>query len=122
MTIESTTIFEWFTVIIGGIISFLAGVAIWNNRARYNSLDDRLKKVEDRMNVGIPASMTELKTQITSIDGRIKAVDEKVDLISASVIQRMDKLERDMPGVIEAAMYRTILQRPVAFPPENHSN
>lgn len=111
MVIASDYLFQWLVAAVGGIISVLAGMAIWNNRNRFRELDERLKKVEDRATVTLPESIQEVTNKITAIEGSIKEVNTKVDLISSSVIQRVDKLEKDLPGLIEAAIYRTMVNR-----------
>lgn len=111
MVIASDSLFQWLVAAVGGIISVLAGMAIWNNRNRYRDLNDRLSKVEERMNVTIPNIIQEMNTKITKIEGNIREINTKVELISDSVIQRMNKLENDLPGIVEAAMYRTLASR-----------
>lgn len=111
MVIASDSLFQWLVAAVGGIISVLAGMAIWNNRNRYRDLNDRLSKVEERMNVTIPNTIQEMNTKITQIEGSIREINTKVELISDSVIQRMNKLENDLPGIVEAAMYRTLTSR-----------
>lgn len=108
MIIESASVFKWLVAAVGGVISVLAGMAIWNNRNRFRELDERLKKIEDRSNIIIPESIQAINTKITKLEGSLKEVNTKVELTSDSVIQRMDKLERDLPGLIEAAVYRTL--------------
>lgn len=108
MIIESASVFTWLVAAVGGVISVLAGMAIWNNRNRFRELDERLKKVEDRSNITIPESIQAINTKITKLEGSLKEINTKVELTSDSVIQRMDKLERDLPGLIEAAVYRTL--------------
>lgn len=111
MIIESTSLFQWLVAAVGGVISVLAGMAIYNNRIRFRELDDRLTKVEDRLNNAIPESIQSLHTQIATIEGSIKEINTKVELISDSVIQRMNKLEDNLPGIVEAAIYRTMVTR-----------
>lgn len=111
MVIETESLFQWLVAAVGGIISVLAGMAIYNNRTRYRELEDRLSKVEDRMNTTIPKTIQELHTKITEIEGSLREINTKVNLISDSVIQRMNKLENDLPGIVEAAMYRTLAVR-----------
>ena len=111
MIIESESVFRWLVAAVGGIISVLAGMAIWNNRNRFRELDERLKKVEDRTTVTLPETIQAVSNKITAIEGSIREVNTKVDLISDSVIQRMDKLENNIPSLLEATMYRIMATR-----------
>ena len=111
MIIESSSLFGWLVAAVGGVISVLAGMAIWNNRARFKGLDERLKTVENRLNNNVSNDVKRLDTKITVVEGGLEKVNTKLDLISESVIQRMDKLERDLPGLIEAGIYRTMLAK-----------
>ena len=120
MVIESESLFGWLVAAVGGIISVLAGIAIWNNRARFKGLDERLKDVEDRLNKNVPNDVQRLDTKITVVEGGLEKVNTKLDLISDSVIQRMDKLERDLPGLIEAGIYRTMLAKNNGSSPDSH--
>lgn len=147
MHIGSDVIFEGFLAAVGGLLTILIGIIAWNNRMRYRDLDERLTKVEKRlsdrisevdkrmdervaklekrMNESVPASITELKTQITAIEGSIAEMNTKVNLISESVISRVDKMENNMPKLMESVMCQVMFRRgagmymPPATPEEN---
>lgn len=104
MTIESNSLFQWLVAALGGIISVLTGMAIWNNRTRFKTLSDRVTKVEDRINTEIPIAISELKTELASLKGSISGVDNKVDIISTNVTQRMDRYEANLPIIIKTAV------------------
>lgn len=133
MHIGSDVIFEGFLAAVGGLLTILIGIIAWNNRMRYKDLDERLTKVEKRlsdritevdkrmdervaklekrMNESVPASITELKTQITAIEGSIAEMNTKVNLISESVISRVDKMENNMPKLMESVMCQVMFRR-----------
>lgn len=108
MLVQSEALFQWLVATIGAIISFLVSMAIHNNRMKYRDLDTRLTKVEDRMNTAIPESIQSLRTQIALVEGSIREMNTKVELISDTFNHRVDKLEQDMPNIVEAALYRAI--------------
>lgn len=104
MTIESSSILQWFIAALGGIISVLTGMAIWNNRIRFKTLSDRVTKVEDRINTEFPKAIAELTTEMAEVRGSIGGVDSKVDIISTNVTQRMDRYEANLPILIKMAV------------------
>ena len=119
MVIESATIFQGFLAVVGSIISVLAGIAIWNNRHRYNELEQRLKDVESRINLSIPEAIQSLKMELSKMQGSLQETNTKVELISDSVIRRMDKLEADFPALIEASFFKIITTHKQAMPDIN---
>ena len=115
MIVQSDTMFQWLVAAVGGVLTFLGSLAVRNNRERFLSVDkqakdlaERVDKLESRINDKLPEAMQGLQNEIKALDGRISTVDTKVDLISSSVIARMDKLERDLPALIEGALYRLV--------------
>ena len=115
MIVQNETLFQWLVAAIGGVLTFLGSLAVRNNRERFLSVDkqakdlaERVEKLESRINDKLPEAMQELRAEIKGLDGRISTVETKVELISGSVISRMDKLEQAIPGQIEAALFRLV--------------
>lgn len=113
MIVQNETLFQWLVMAVGGVLTFLGSLAVRNNRERFLSVDsrakdlaDRVDKLEDRINNKLPESFQELRTEIKTIDGKLVTVNTKVDLISSNVIDRMDKLEKNLPSLIEGALYK----------------
>ena len=104
MVINTDSLFQWLVAAVGGVISVLVTLAIRANYTRYQSLNERLTKVEDRMNTAIPESIQTIHTKIAEIEGSIKEVNTRVALISDAVIQRVDRLETDMPHLMKTIM------------------
>jgi predicted nuclease with TOPRIM domain len=113
MIVQNETLFQWLVAAIGGVLTFLGSLAVRNNRERFVSVDsrakdlaDRVDKLEDRINNKLPEILQELRNEIKTLDGKIVNVNTKVDLISTNVIDRMDKLEKNLPSLIEGALYK----------------
>lgn len=113
MTIQSETIFQWGVTAVIGVLTWLGSLAVRNNRERFDQvnkratdLEVRVEKIEDRLNNKLPEALQELQGQINKLEGEISRVNTKVDLISSNVIERVDKLEENLPSLIEGVLYK----------------
>lgn len=123
MIIPNETVFQWIVTLVIGALTWLGGVAVRNNRERFTTVDEKTKeveqrvsKLEDRINNRLPEAMEKIHAQINTLDGKIGNVNTKVDLISSNVITRMDKLEKDLPSLIEGALYKFIASGKLVAP------
>ena len=115
MTIQSETIFQWGVTLVIGVLTWLGSLAVRNNRERFDQvnrraaeLEVRVEKIGDRLNDKLPEALQELQGQITKLEGEISRANTKVDLISSSVIDRVDKLEKTLPALIEGVLYKML--------------
>lgn len=116
MIVQSEALFQWLVTSIGAVISFLVGIAIYNNRLRYRELAVRLEKVEDRLNTAIPNAITDILTQMTKIEGSLQEMNTKLTLVTESVTKRVDGLEQNIPSLMESALYRAITNGQLTTP------
>ena len=129
MIVQNETLFQWLVAAIGATLTFLGSLAVRNNKERFLSVDSRAKelservdKLEDRINNKLPEILQELRDEIKTLDGKIVNVNTKVDLISSSVIERMDRMEENMPTLIEVAMYKLIANGTLPTPNRTKSD
>lgn len=115
MVIQSETLFQLIISAIIGVLTWLGSLAVRNNRERFEDvnkhtkeLSTRVDKLEDRLNNKLPETLQKLQTQINKVEGDIDNVKTKVDLISSNVIERVDRLENNLPSLIESTFYKLL--------------
>lgn len=129
MIIQSETIFQWVVTLVIGALTWLGGVAVRNNRERFTSVDEKTKdvehrvsKLEDRINNKLPEELQKLNDQVRTLEGTINTVNTKVEIISNTVIARVDRLEENLPSLIESTLYKIMANGKIALLKDNSNS
>ena len=127
MNIDISSITQWIVTAVAGIFSWLMFHYSRSFDHRFShqndlakSLSERIDKLDDKVSTSVPKDLETLRKDVRSLDDKVNKLSTELAVVKSQVhsnydafINRLDRLENNLPEVITNAFYKIIAEHPL---------